>query len=74
MRFGLAKTFFQSTVENLKTTKLSLNFDEATSTNHMRVVSLLCIYFSSSMDRAVVEHLTSLNVGTVSARNLFNEI
>lgn len=74
MRFGLGKTFLESTVDNLKTSNFSLNIDESTSNNHMRVVSLLCSYFSSSVGKVVVEHLNSLSVDTVSAEILFNEI
>lgn len=74
MRFGVAKTFLQTTIENLRTVKFSLNVDEATSSNQLRVVSILCSYFSPIVNRVVVEHLASLSVNTVSAEKLFEEI
>ena len=74
MKFGIAKTFLQATIENLKSTKFSLNIDEATSVNNMRVLTLLCSYFSSSASKVVVEHLTSISLTKVSAENLLLEI
>lgn len=74
MRFGVAKTFSDATIENLRKLHFSLNIDEATSTNNMRVLSLLCSYYSPDIGRVVIEHLTSLSVITVTAENLFNAI
>ncbi|GBN78845.1 hypothetical protein AVEN_147570-1 [Araneus ventricosus] len=74
MKFGVAKTFLQDTLKNLQTIKFSLNLDEATSNNNMRVISVLASYFSPSVNRVVVEHLVSLNVVTVSSENIFKEI
>ncbi|GBN08436.1 hypothetical protein AVEN_128657-1 [Araneus ventricosus] len=74
MKFGVAKTFLQDTLKNLQTIKFSLNLDEATSNNNMRVLSVLASYFSLSVNRVVVEHLVSLNVVTVSSENIFKEI
>lgn len=74
MRFGVAKTFFQETLTNLENMKFSLNVDESTSNNHMRVVTVLTSYFSPLVSKVVIEHLTSLSVTTVTAETLYNEI
>lgn len=67
MRLGLSNTFFNKTVNNLKKFKFSLNIDEATSSNRMRVSCILASYFSTEHNKIVVEHLISVNVFNVSA-------
>jgi hypothetical protein len=74
MRHGLAKTFLDETVENLKCNKFSLNIDEATSANSLRVLCVLCSYFSPSLNKVVIEHLSSLSMSKVSSESLFQEL
>ncbi|GBN19209.1 hypothetical protein AVEN_6412-1 [Araneus ventricosus] len=50
MRLGLAKTFMDETAENLRSSKFSLNIDEATSNNFKRVLSVLDNLMSILMD------------------------
>ena len=45
MKFGLAKTFHEKTIEHLDNGFFSLNLDEATRNNHHRVLAVLVSYF-----------------------------
>ena len=48
MHLGLAKTFTDETIENLQSSKFSLNIDEATSHSFKRVLSISKLLFISS--------------------------
>ncbi|GBN78213.1 hypothetical protein AVEN_45094-1, partial [Araneus ventricosus] len=72
MRLGLAKTFMDETAENLRSSKFSLNIDEATSNNFKRVLSVLVSYFSPIQNKVIIEHLAS--VIRVTSESLFKEI
>ena len=74
MRLGMAKTFFEETVNNLQNYKFSLNLDEATSSNSMRVLCILASYFSPELKKVVIDHIASLSVTTVTADQLYREI
>ena len=54
MKHGMAKTFFEETVTNLQTCKFSLNIDEATSTNRMRVLCILASYFDPELKKSLL--------------------
>ncbi|GBN42147.1 hypothetical protein AVEN_161989-1 [Araneus ventricosus] len=72
MRLGLAKIFMDETAENLRSSKFSLNIDEATSNNFKRVLSVLVSYFSPIQNEVIIEHLAS--VIRVTSESLFKEI
>lgn len=74
MRHGMAKTFFEETVFNLQSSKFSLNIDEATSTNRLRVLCILASYFSSESKKVVIDHVGSVKVTNVTADQLFKEV
>ncbi|GBN13793.1 hypothetical protein AVEN_133559-1 [Araneus ventricosus] len=74
MRLGLAKTFMDETAENLRSSKFSLNIDEATSNNFKRVLSVLVSYFSPIQNKVIIEHLASVSVIRVTSESLFKEI
>jgi hypothetical protein len=74
MRYGLAKTMHEELVETLRTTKFSMNIDEATSTNLERVLAVLVSYYCEKEKKVVVRHLTSVSVIRVTAEALYDEI
>jgi hypothetical protein len=74
MRFGLAETFKQNTVNNLKANFFSLNLDESTANNLLHVLSVLVSYFSPEKGQIIIEHLCSFSVIKVDAESLFNEV
>lgn len=69
MTYGVGKTFTQNMVDVLKTSKFSLNIDEATSENFIRVLAVLVSYICPINKQVVVNHLGSLDSAT-----LFNEL
>ena len=74
MTHGLARTFHEETVENLKKYAFSLNLDEATSTSNKRVLAILVSYFHPASGRVVVEHLTSLELVRVNTKSIYDAI
>ena len=72
--FGVVKTMQDQLVVNLKNVPFSLNLDEATSTNLLRVFSVLVSYYAKEKHSLVVEQLASLSVPVVDAENLFQEL
>jgi len=73
-KHGLAKTFQDSTIRNIQQTFFSLNIDESTSNNLMRVLTILVSYYSESEKEIVVEHLSSLSCIHATAEAVYNEI
>ena len=55
----------------LLSTPFSMNMDEATATNNIRVCSLLVCYFNG--DDIVTEHLDSFNATVVNNSTLYHE-
>ena len=55
----------------LLSTPFSMNMDEATATNNIRVCSLLVCYFNG--DDIVTEHLDSFNAPVVNNSTLYHE-
>ena len=72
--FGVAKTMQDQLVVKLKNVPFSLNLDEATSTNLLRVFSVLVLYYDKEKHSLVVEQLASLSVPVVDAENLFRKL
>lgn len=74
MKYGLAATLEEETLQSLRTNKFSMNIDESTSNNLHRVLCILVSYYSVLHKSVVVEHLTSLSIIHVDSESVFNEI
>lgn len=72
LRFGVAKTFQENLIEDLKREKFSLNLDESTSANNEKIVTVLVNYCKNN--KFVTEHLKSFSVNTVNSDSIFNGI
>ena len=72
--FSVAKTMQDQLVVKLKNVPFSLNLDEATSTNLLRVFSVLVSYYDKEKHSLVMENLASLSIPVVDAENLFREL
>ena len=72
MQHGLAKTFQDEVISDLRKTPFSLNIDEATSNNKMRVLSILVSYFKDS--QVTTRHLKSISLIQVNAQSLYDAI
>ena len=69
--YGVAKTFEEELLHNLRISKFSLNIDEATSNgNQCRVLAVLVSYFSSSAKLVEVHHLASLELIRVNSSSI----
>lgn len=51
-----------------------MNIDEVTSANSLRVLCVLCSYFSPSLNKVIIEHLGSLSMSKVSSETVFQEL
>lgn len=74
MTHGLALTYKESLLKDLRTYKFSLNIDEATSSNNKRVLAVLVSYFSDKDQKVVVHHLDSISVVKVDSQMLFEAV
>ncbi|GBO26396.1 DNA helicase INO80 [Araneus ventricosus] len=72
LRFGVARTFEQNLVKDLKREKFSLNIDESMSNNNEKIVTVLVNYLRN--DKIVTEHLQSFSVPSVNSTLLFQGI
>ena len=72
--FGVSKTMQDQLVVKLKNVPFSLNLDEATSTNLLRVFSVLVSSYDKEKHSLVVEQLASLSISVVDGENLFREL
>ena len=68
----LSKTLKDELMAKLCSTPFSINMDEATATNNMRVYSLLVCYVNG-VD-IVTEHLDSFNAPVVNSTTLYHEV
>ena len=74
-QFGVAKTLEENMLSEIRSTYFSLNLDEATSSNHHRVLSTVLVsYFNQGKKEVVCEHLASINVPAVTTENIFNTL
>ena len=71
MRHGLAKGLEKQLTDKLREGFFSFNFDEATSLNLHKVLTLLVSYFCSTKNEVVVEYLGSLNLPIVKLETVF---
>ena len=74
LTLGLSKSLHESLVNKLKETPYYMNLDEATSSNLLRVFSVLFFYYSNTTSSVNVEHLASISVPTVDSEHLFDEL
>ena len=74
MRFGVAETLLSETVKNIKSIPFSSNIDEATSNNFSRILSILVSYYSEEQQRVVIEHLSSLQLYSVTSESVYNAL
>lgn len=62
LTYGLGKSMKEETIEDVGDNFYSLNMDEATSSNHEKVLTVLISYFSNKRERVVVQHLGSVSL------------
>ena len=74
MQHGLSKTFHDEIISILKQTPFSLNIDEATSNNKMRVLSVLVSFYNPKQQEVITQHLKSISLIHVNAESLYNAI
>ena len=74
-QFGVAKILEESMLSEIRSTYFTLNLDEATSSNHHRVLSTVLVsYFNQGKKEVVCEHLPLINVPAVTTENIFNTL
>lgn len=56
LRIGVAQTFHEQMLSDLRNTYFSLNLDESTSNNHQKIVTVL-VNFLGSEKKIVIKHL-----------------
>ena len=74
LRYGLAYGLEEELIKKLKEGFFSLNLDEATSTTHHKVLTLLVSYFCEYKKEVIVEHLTSLNLPIVNSETVYDAV
>ena len=58
----------------MQNSHFSVNIDECTASNAMKLLSILASYFDDEMGRCVIEHYRSLECVHVNAEVLFSKI
>ena len=71
---GLAISKNKSVIRKMQNSHFSVNIDECTASNAMKVLSILVSYFDDEMGRRVTEHYKSLECVHGKRRMLFSEI
>ena len=61
-------------MEKLRKTVFSFNLDEATSTTHHKVLTILVSYFCELRKEIIVEHLASVNIPIVNAETVYTAV
>lgn len=74
LKFGVAASFQEELLEELKKTPFSLNIDEAMDSNNKKVVTVLVSHFSEYHQMVQINHLISFSVTRVTSENLFNKL
>ena len=59
---GVSETFSESLYVKLKVTPFSLNFDEATSKNLKKVITILASFYSVNEKKVIVVHFGSVEI------------
>ena len=71
---GLAISKNKSVIRMMHNSHFSVNIDECTASNAMKVLSILASYYDDEMGRCVIEHYKSLECVHVNAEALFSKI
>lgn len=71
---GLAKTFKDEIVTKLQNNYFSMNIDEATSSNNLKVLPVLVSFFCPDKQKVVIHHLESLSIIKVNSESLFQAL
>lgn len=74
LTYGLAKSMREETIEDLGDNFYSLNMDEATSSNHEKVLTVLISYFSNKRERVVIQHLGSVSLLRVTSAQVVDAL
>ena len=61
-------------LSEIRSTYYSLNLDEATSSNHHRVLTVSVSYFNQGKKEVACKHLASINVPAVTIENILNTL
>lgn len=73
MQHGLAATLQSEALEELKSgIYFSLNVDEAMTSNHQKMLTVLISFFSENLKRVVIHHLGSLPLVRVTSDCVFS--
>ena len=74
LRYGLAKTINEETLETTKSNFFSLNLNESTSNNRKRVLRILASYYSPLENKIVMQHLTAISLVKVDVDSIYKDI
>lgn len=70
MTHGLGYVTKKRLVHDMQTYPFSLNVDECTSNNHLKVFSVMVAYFSPEREETIVQHYNSVSLSIVNAQVL----
>lgn len=73
MRYGVAKTFQEKLLDDLKKTFFSLNLDESTSNNFQKIVAAL-VNIPNENKEIVTKHLSSFSIVKGDSETIFQEV
>ena len=74
MTYGVAETFKERIVRNMRQTPFSLNIDESTSSNDKRVLAVLVSFYNKVSSSVVCEHMESVELIKINAESICNVI
>ena len=74
LRYGLAKTINEETLESIKSNFFSLNLDESTINNKKVVLGILVSCYSPGENKIVMQHLTAISLLKVDVDSIYKDI
>lgn len=74
LKDGLTAVYHKRLVSDLKKSKFSINNDECTAKNNMRVLSVLVSYFAENLGMCIVQHYMSVKMTTVNATTVYEAV
>ena len=74
MNCGLAESFGEKLVQNLRQTQFSFNIDESTISNDRKVLAVLVSFYNKQSKFVVCEHWESKELIKVSAESIYGVI
>jgi hypothetical protein len=74
LQFGVDSTIKTSVISKLRNNMFSLNIDEATSSNHKRILAVLVSCFDPDVDKVVIEYLASIELVKVTSETVLQKI